>query len=312
MSIECRERGLGWTLITALVLLCALVAQSCHAAEDGVDFKTQVWPILQSRCVSCHGPDEQKGGFRVDSRAALLQGGESEEVAVVAGSPEKSPLLTRVTSHDDSLRMPPKGESLTAEQIALLTRWVRADAVWPTDFDARQAIEHRPLTWAWQPVRKPAMPVGEFVNPIDAFVIEQLTARGLQMSPAADPRTFIRRLTFDLTGLPPTPEEVAEFVAACDATFTKTRELPDVEVEKLTERLLASPHYGEHWARHWLDVVRFSESDGFEEDQLRAHAWTYRDYVVQAFNQDKPYFQFVREQIAGDVLPPVSAESIAA
>lgn len=177
---------------------------------------------------------------------------------------------------------------------------------------AEEPANKKPLSWSLKPVIEPAIPKSSFQNPIDAFVNERLARQGLKMSPAADPRTFIRRLTFDLTGLPPTREEVAAFENECAASYTKEQRLPDEAVRKLADRLLASSHYGERWARHWLDVVRFSESDGFEEDELRADAWTYRDYVINSLNKDKPYFQFVREQIAGDVQPDYTGETIAA
>lgn len=163
--------------------------------------------------------------------------------------------------------------------------------------------EGRP--WALSPVRRPVVPATReaawIANPIDSFVLAKLEAKGLHPSPAADRRTLVRRVTFDLTGLPPTPDEIQSFLN--DQTANA--------YEKLIDRLLASPHYGEHWARHWLDVARFAETDGFEDDQQRFHAWTYRDFVIRSFNTDKPYDQFVREQIAGDVIKPRTADAIA-
>ncbi|WP_020474832.1 PSD1 and planctomycete cytochrome C domain-containing protein [Zavarzinella formosa] len=290
----------------SLSTLALLLAGSLSAGED-VDFRKEIWPVLQTRCVGCHGPEKQQGGLRLDSRPAMLKGGKTGK-AVVPGNPAESVLIERITIKDDTERMPPKGERLTAGQVSAMTNWIRADAAWPKDFDAAKEMEKKPVSWAFQPVSKPNVPKSAFANPIDAFIAEKLSAGGLQMSPPADPRTFIRRITFDLTGLPPTPSEVAAFEKECAGK----RQLPDEAVGKLVDRLLASPHYGERWARHWLDVVRFSESDGFEEDELRADAWTYRDYVIRAFNEDKPYFQFVREQIAGDVQHDYTAQSVAA
>ncbi len=291
--------------VFAALLAVAFVPSA--VAGEAPDFRKDVWPILQSRCVSCHGPDKQKGELRLDSRAALLKGGNSGPAAV-PGKPAGSRLILLVASSKPADRMPPKGEPLTAGQVATLTEWIRADTAWPADFQpAKKAV-----SWAFQPVRRPAAPKSAYANPVDAFVSEKLTAAGLRMSPAADPRTFIRRITFDLIGLPPTPEEVAAFEKECAGEFAAKQQLPDEAVGKLVDRLLASPHYGERWARHWLDVVRFAESDGFEEDELRADAWTYRDYVIRAFNEDMPYFQFVREQIAGDVQQGYTAQSVAA
>ncbi len=309
MSLRCRASDLTPLLLVAIAHL--LTFPAVLPAEPAIDFRAEVWPILHNRCLICHGPDKQRADLRLDSPAALLKGGESGP-AVVVGDPAQSLLIERVTAKDEAERMPPKGDPLTTEQVATLTRWIAVGAAWPTDFDAAKEMAHKPLSWAWQPVKRPTVPQSSYDNPIDAFLAQRLAARGLQMSPATDPRTFIRRVTFDLIGLPPTPEEVASFVEECAAPFAANHQLPDAAVERLAQRLLASPHYGERWARHWLDVVRFTESDGFEEDERRVHAWTYRDYLVQAFNEDKPYAQFVREQIAGDVLQPVSPQGIAA
>ena len=174
------------------------------------------------------------------------------------------------------------------------------------------ADEPKAAWWSFQPVTAPATPPSPFNSAIDDFVADKLAKKGLRFSPPADARTFIRRATLDLTGLPPTPTEVAEFEKACATVFAAKKRLPDEAVQKLIDRLLASPHYGERWARHWLDVVRFSESDGFEEDELRADAWTYRDYVIKSLNEDKSYFDFAREQIAGDVQPGHTGWTIAA
>jgi mono/diheme cytochrome c family protein len=274
-----------WMAILGAVLLACCRAQG----GDTVDFARDVRPIFQTRCLSCHGHDKQRGGLRLDGKAALA-GGDSG-VVIVPGHSDKSPLMRRISSSDAAQRMPPKGEPLTSEQVRVLRDWIEQGANWPDDA-ADPMKEH----WAFNPVVRPVVSEvetnGWARNPIDRFVVAKLRAVGLTPSPEADKPTLLRRLKFDLLGLPPTPDEIDAFVA--DAR-------PDA-YERLVERLLASPHYGERWARHWLDVVRFAESHGFEMNQPRPNAWPYRDYVIRAFNEDKPYDRFIAEQLAGDAL----------
>ena len=253
------------------------------------DFDKEVRPILTKHCLSCHGPDKQRGGLRLDRPADALTGGDSG-AAIVPGKPRQSPLLKRVASADPAERMPPKGERLSAAELATLTSWIQQGAKWPTDTATNRALNH----WAFKLVVRPSLPRTRAAvhNPVDGFVAARLEAAGLTQSPEADRRTLIRRLKFDLLGLPPTPEEVETF---------ETDRSPDA-YEKLVDRYLASPHFGERWAQHWLDVVRFAESDGFEMNWERPAAWPYRDYVIQSFNADKPYDRFIREQLAGDLL----------
>ncbi len=265
--------------VATLLLLSAL----SNAAEP-VDFNRDIKPLFADRCLSCHGPEKQRGGLRLDRKADALAGGDSEK-AIKPGKPAESLLIKRVGSSNAKERMPPKGDALTAAQIAKLTAWIEAGATWP-----EEAAMEQPH-WSFQPVRKPTFP-DEVLNPIDALIAARLVKDGLKLSPAADRRTLIRRLTFDLIGLPPTPEQIADFLKDSSPTA----------VEKLVDRLLASPQFGERQARHWLDVVRFAESHGFEMNQVRPTAYHYRDYVIRSFNDDKPYDQFVKEQIAGDVL----------
>ncbi|MCE9566426.1 MAG: DUF1549 domain-containing protein [Planctomycetes bacterium] len=257
------------------------------AAEP--DFVRDVRPIFAAHCVKCHGPDKQRGDLRLDRKADALKGGDSGAV-IVPGKPADSLLLKKVTSKAPRERMPPAGDLLTAEQIRMLTAWIEAGAKWPAD--AEIADSH----WSFQPLKRPAVPAipnsQSACNDIDRFIIAKLSDKGLSLSREADRRTLIRRLKYDLLGLPPTPEEVDEFVAD---------KSPDA-YEKLVEKYLASQHYGERWARHWLDVVRFAESNGFETNQPRQNAWPYRDWVIKSLNDDKPYDRFVREQIAGDQL----------
>jgi len=261
--------------------------------------------ILAARCAECHGVDVQESHLRLDSRAGLVAGGDFGP-AIVAGASAQSELLRRVRSTNSEQRMPPDGPRLTAEEIAALAAWIDAGAVWEGGEPAPAAVRDPRLDhWAWQPIVSPEVPppVAAFAatggveparNPIDLFIRHALAARGLEPSPAADRRTLIRRLSFDLVGLPPTPEEMEAFAADPDPRA----------YEKLVERLLASPRYGERWARHWLDIVHYGDTHGYDKDKPRPNAWPYRDYVIRALNDDKPYARFVMEQIAGDVLFP--------
>ncbi|MBA4065382.1 MAG: hypothetical protein C0501_17050 [Isosphaera sp.] len=274
-----------------LLLALVLSAPELRAA----DFDRDVKPVLAKHCVSCHGPDKQRGGLRLDRRADALAGGDTGK-AVVPGKPADSPLLQRVAATDDT-RMPPKGDRLTAAEVAALSAWVEAGAKWPAD---GSAAANPADWWSFKPVRRPAAPAPG--HPVDAFVRATLRDKGLSPNPEADRRTLIRRLSFDLIGLPPTPEEVEAFVAD---------KAPDA-YEKLVDKLLASPHHGERWARHWLDVVHFGETHGYDKDQPRPNAWPYRDYVIRALNADKPFGRFVREQVAGDVLYPGTPDGVEA
>jgi hypothetical protein len=279
-----------WLLLVALAS-----GPPPRALADPVDFRRDVWPILQERCVRCHGPAKQKSSLRLDSRAALLKGGDNGP-AIVAGAPEKSYLLELVSARKGDLRMPPDGEGLSAAQIDTLRRWIAEAANWSADF-APATARH----WAFEPVTRPAVPdvkSGRFAihNPIDAFLTAKLVERGLKMAPPADPRTLIRRLTLDLTGLPPTPEAVEEFVNASSGGGEETA------YRTLLDRLLASPRYGERWAQHWLDVIRYADTSGYEFNAVRPNAWPYRDYVIASLNADISYPRFILEQLAGDTL----------
>jgi mono/diheme cytochrome c family protein len=260
-------------------------------AAPAVDFTADVRPIFQARCVSCHGAKKQRGGLRLDRKAPALRGGDSGPV-LVPGRGADSPLVRRVAAPDGAGRMPPSGKRLSAAEVALLRAWLDRGAPWPDDGSADVAASH----WAYRPVRRPGVPAvadGRWPrNAVDRFVLALLEQQQLTPAPEADRRTLIRRLSFDLIGLPPAPEEVDAFVA--DGS-------PDA-YERLVDRLLASPHFGERWGRHWLDVVRFAESHGFEMNQPRPNAWPYRDWVIRAFNRDLPYDRFVQEQLAGDAL----------
>ncbi|MBN9693156.1 MAG: PSD1 domain-containing protein [Verrucomicrobia bacterium] len=281
--------GLG---LPGVVQAAIDVAKLPPAASGSVPFSQQIQPLLAERCYSCHGEKKQESGLRLDQRDAALRGGDHGALLVPGRSDDSLLVAVLAGAHSDVAAMPKKGEKLSPEQVGLIRAWIDQGADWPVTAtvqnDAR--LDH----WAWKaPVRPPlpaTAPVG--ANPIDAFVRSRLAQEGLKPSPAADRTTLLRRLHFDLIGLPPTPEEV-------DAFLTDSR--PDAYSRKV-EELLKSPHYGERWGRHWLDAARYADSDGFEKDKPR-FVWAYRDWVVNAFNRDLPYDQFVVEQISGDLLP---------
>jgi hypothetical protein len=277
---------------TITVLILAAVSR---VSATSVDAERDIWPILESRCLECHGPEKQKGSLRVDSRHALLKGGD-EGPAVVPGHAAKSRLIELVSSTSADERMPSKGEPLTAEQIGKMREWIDAGAAWPQ----RESEPTREKHWAFAPVARPAVPEITHLklgssNSIDAFIAAKLDGHGLRMSSAAEPRTFIRRAALDLTGLPPTPEEVNTFVQAASRD-------PEGAIAALVDRLLASPHYGERWAQHWLDVIRYADTTGYESNAIRPSAWPYRDYVIAALNNDVAYPRFIMEQLAGDTI----------
>ena len=261
----------------------------------GVDFKRDVQPIFAERCYSCHGADKQRNNLRLDRRAAALAGGDSGP-SIVAGSSSQSRLYRYVAGLDEKIVMPAKGERLTSNQVALIKEWIDAGAPWPEEPEENPAAH-----WAFKP---PAFNASQTPpgNRIDEFIAREQRTRKLTAAPEASRRTLVRRLSIDLLGLPPEPQVVEAFVADKSADA----------YEKLVERLLASPHYGERWGRHWLDFARWAESEAYEVNGFRPAAWRYRDYVVESFNRDKPYDQFLREQIAGDELEPHSDENIIA
>ncbi|MBI4325705.1 MAG: PSD1 domain-containing protein [Chloroflexi bacterium] len=275
------------------------------ATTRPVDFAKDVQPLLADKCYSCHGPDRHENDLRWDVKAIALRGGSSGP-AIVPGHSAESRMIHLVAGLEKGLAMPKKGPLLTPEQIGLLRAWIDQGAPWPDEL-AHSAPPDKADWWAFKPaVRPPAPQIGNrsspLANPIDSFIHAKLAERRLAPSREADRRTLIRRLTFDLTGLPPTPEELERFLA--DPS-------PDA-YEKLVDRLLASPRYGERWARHWLDVVHFGETHGYDKDKLRPNAWPYRDYVIRSFNKDKPYSRFVEEQLAGDILFPDDPDGIIA
>ena len=300
------------------MIVLVFISSKSHAA-DLAFFESKIRPLLADQCYSCHSAkaEKLKGGLHVDSLEALLKGGDSGP-ALVPGDAEKSLLIKAVRYGDPDLQMPPKGKKLSDRQIADLTRWVKAGAPWPeTDKAAarptkvsHEITEKDRSWWAFQPIRRPELPVHlksgiadlKSRSPIDAFIRAQLDAKHLKPNPSATKRELIRRAYFDLIGLPPTPEQIAAF---------EKDKSPDAWA-RLIDHLLSLPQYGERWGRHWLDVARFAQSNGYERDGEKPESWRYRDYVVRAFNEDKPYDQFIREQIAGDELERVTFDSIIA
>jgi mono/diheme cytochrome c family protein len=272
-------------------------------APKRAEFERDVRPILAKHCFSCHGPDKQRGGLRLDRRSDALKGGDGGPV-IVPGKAAGSPLVRLTAGLEPDRVMPPKGDRLTADQLATLRAWIDAGADWPGTTDADNPLDW----WSLRPLVKPAVPpvpaewTGKARNPVDHFVLVKLKEKGLAPSPEADRRRLLRRVTFDLTGLPPTPEEIDAFLAD---------PAPDA-YEKQVDRLLASPAYGERWARHWLDVVHYGDTHGYDKDQPRPNAWPYRDYVIRSLNSDKPYWRFVQEQVAGDVLYPGTLDGVTA
>lgn len=285
-------RSMSNAIAAAGLALLANVA----AAADAPDFDKQIAPLLISRCIDCHSGGEPKGGLDLSRSGKATAGGDSG-AALAPGKPDDSLLWQRVAADE----MPPK-KPLSAEEKSLLKAWIESGARWGTDpidpFRLTTSSRAGYDWWALQPVGSPTPPNVKHQDKargaIDRFILAKLETEGLTPAPEADRRTLMRRLYFDLTGLPPTPEEVAAFVADADSQA----------YEKLVDRLLASPNYGERWARHWLDLARFGESNGFEYDEPRKNAWPYRDWVIDALNRDLPFDEFVRQQIAGDVLSP--------
>lgn len=282
--------------IGALAILVTLFLGKAATADE-IDFERDVLPIFKESCADCHGADEQESGFRVDSRVALLKGGDWGEPAVVPGDVEKSLLITAISYDDSSLEMPPD-EKLSDDKIALLKKWVSEGAHWPGQMEAK-VVREKSNHWSFQPVVRPKVPSVHtpvpIRNEIDAFIQSKLSENGMTPSIEADARTLARRVSIILTGLPPTPEQVARFEKESEADSDKA-------YAALVDEFLESPHFGERWAQHWLDVIRWSETNGSESNMYRKNAWIYRDYVIRAFNEDKPYDQFVTEQLAGDTL----------
>ncbi len=298
-----RLRSWGLVLVGCLF---AANAQSQSPREDVAFFESKIRPVLAEHCFKCHSEKKMKGELRLDSRSALLKGGETGP-AITPGDPAKSLLMKAVGYGDPDLRMPPRGR-LPDAVIDDLAAWIQRGAAWPDDAVAKKAaslkefdLKERSKFWSLQPLATRAVPKVKnpawVRSPIDAFVLAKLEEKGLAPATSADPRALLRRVTFDLIGLPPTPQEIDMFLKDCDATDRQAA------FEKVVDRLLASPRYGERWGRHWLDLVRYAETQGHEFDFEMPEAHKYRDHVIRAFNDDVPYHQMVVEHLAGDLLP---------
>jgi len=284
----------------AILLLCSPL----RAADDvAVDYARDIQPLLQRHCYECHDGGKQTAGYRLDVRSRAQKGGETGELAIVPGASGKSALIARVRGDDPGLIMPPEGDHLSAEQIALLTRWIDAGAPWPDKLAGEEKLKKD--HWAFQVPKRPSLPEVKDRewnrNPIDRFIRARLEAEGLKPSPPTDRVTLLRRLSLDLVGLPPSPKDVDRFL----------RDEERGSTARAIDWLLDSPHYGERWARQWLDAARYADRDGYEKDKSR-QVWFYRDWVINSLNRDLPYDQFVIEQIAGDQLPSPTQEQLVA
>ncbi|WP_461505621.1 DUF1553 domain-containing protein [Rhodopirellula baltica] len=285
-------------------LTASLACVSACAGDDALNaeshFRDRVATIFSQRCLSCHGSESPEGDFSLHDASSFFAGGHIE-----SGDADASHLMELITPKDGQAEMPQDADPLSPADLNAIRQWIDEGAIWPADVVLQEASVNDFGWWSHQPMVQPEVPIVSdpwATSPIDRFILRRLNEEGLKPNPPANRRELIRRLTFDLIGLPPTPEEVADFVSDQDP----------LAYEKLVDRLLGSKHYGERWARHWLDVVKYADSNGYDKDKLRPNAWPYRDYVIRSLNQGKTYARFVREQIAGDVLYPGDPDGIAA
>jgi hypothetical protein len=271
-------------------LLVLLLCTTCANAQSPDTFTREIRPLLEKNCLPCHSAESRTSGFAVNSVEALLAGGARHGAAIAPGHPEQS-VLIRALRGETTPRMPMGRPPLSAEETEKIAAWIR-------EFKPASPAGVKTQWWAFVPPKRPVPPAvkkaGWIRNPIDSFILSALEAKGLDPSPEAGKLTLVRRIFFDLVGVPPAPEEVAQFLS------DESQEA----YERLVDRLLADPRYGERWGRHWLDLARYADTMGFEADREQYHMWRYRDYVIRSFNQDKPYDQFIREQLAGDEIAP--------
>ena len=299
-AISNYKKGSRHLVIARLTVCILFMAHTCRAENEEDFFESRVRPVLVKHCQDCHGAKKQEGGLRLDSRDAWMRGGDRGE-AIIAGEPDKSLVIQAVRHHDPDLQMPPDNKKLTTAEIADLEAWVQRGAFDPRRESAapnskRMSLEQSGAFWSFQPVEAVARPQDAADlwsrNSIDAFVLAELKKHALSPVADADRRTLIRRATFDLTGLPPTPGEIDAFL----------RDESENAFETVVDGLLKSPAYGERWGRHWLDVARYADTAGDGADYPVREAGKYRDWVIDAFNRDQPFNEFVRDQIAGDIL----------
>lgn len=287
------------------LLCCSIFALAQTILASASDFEREVAPLLVLRCLECHNPVDPSGGLDLSNHTSMVRGGESG--SPIAVEFESSLLLQRVTHGE----MPPekngKSQALSDEEQSILREWIKAGASWP---NGRELDPYERTTvkrggrdwWAWQPIAPPVAKAATTSDAIDSIIRDSLKAQNLSPAPPADRRTLLRRLSFDLIGLPPTPEDIAAF----------EQDAAPNAYERIVDQLLASKHFGERWARHWLDLARFAETNGYERDEVKPYAWRYRDWVIEAMNADMPYDQFVTEQLAGDEIPNRSQSSVIA
>jgi mono/diheme cytochrome c family protein len=279
----------------ALAILALALAEFATCQAEPIDFVRDVRPIFQEHCYSCHGAEKQKSNLRLDIKSEAFKGGDNYGPSIIANNPSDSPLLQLLTSEDKNERMPPEGAGLSDKQLTTVKQWITEGALWPDGIDLAK-LEDRRDHWSFKPITRPQPPqvhqAGWPRSDLDRFILARLEQEGLHPAPEATRTAWLRRVSFDLTGLPPTPEQVAHFAS----------DKRGDAYERVVNDLLNSQRYGERWAQHWLDVVRYADTHGFEVNTERPNAWPYRDYVIEAFNRDTPYNQFLREQIAGDAL----------
>ncbi len=278
-----------------IVSIGLILFPTATADAAPVDFVRDVRPIFRKHCYSCHGEKKQKSGLRLDIKSEAFKGGELYDASIIAGKPRESPLIQFVADEDADLRMPPEGKRLTAAEIEILIRWVKQGASWPDGVDLVKLKDPRDH-WSFKPLTHPVPPKTKDADwprhDLDKFILSKLEEAGLRPAAEAERVAWLRRVSFDLIGLPPTPEQVSAFVG----------DNSESAHQRVVDKLLKSPRYGERWAQHWLDVVRYADTHGFEVNTERPNAWPYRDYVIRAFNDDTPYDRFIREQIVGDAL----------
>ncbi|MFM2093112.1 MAG: hypothetical protein RIS70_236 [Planctomycetota bacterium] len=290
-----QHEPIRWCLFRVLASIAFLIGSEAiltrHATAQ--DFAKDVRPILEKRCFACHGPTKRSSGYRLDVRAAAMRGGETGQAAIVPHDAKASPLFRYISGQDEAMQMPPRDSGvprLTAQELATIRKWIDNGPTWP-DEHAGGDVDRR-KHWAWQPIRQPEIPRSD-IDPIDGFIRAKLAADNLVTAAPADDRTWLRRVYFAIIGLPPSLEDLHAFLA--DPSSERRA--------RVVDRLLESPHFGERWARHWMDLMRYAESRGHESDFGIANAWRYRDYLIRAFNADVPYDRFLSEHIAGDLIP---------